>query len=89
VVSIDIEGADTEMDLASVSDRIEAFGGSSTVEASPGLAWGSQSSCVMFHTFGDLPPQAFVELMQRAYRTNQLHHRTGEARTKPRHACGL
>ncbi|MEM7339385.1 MAG: histidine kinase [Actinomycetota bacterium] len=36
VVSIDIEGADTEMDLASVSDRIEAFGGSSTVEASPG-----------------------------------------------------
>ena len=32
----DIEGADTDVDLASVSDRIEAFGGSSTVEAGPG-----------------------------------------------------
>ncbi|MEM8924070.1 MAG: histidine kinase [Actinomycetota bacterium] len=36
VVRIDIEGADTEVDLASVSDRVEAFGGSSTVETGPG-----------------------------------------------------
>lgn len=35
VVRIDIEGAETKVDLASVSDRIEAFGGSSTLEAGP------------------------------------------------------